>query len=222
MASGISGHLEADDYASMYESRSDLTTVQKQHFVEWFSGSALDSIWNEFVQTASSSGAMADSVDGGFEITTTTANNAGGGINFNLIRQFAHNGSVFIAVGKNSKTALNNGLFGLQSEQRSDGAGNDSVIWNMGNSRTYWWVRTNNGAGSQTDVDSSIAKDTAWHTLKLILGASDVEGFIDGVTETTNTTTLPTVKLNPTVGNQNDGSASALVTSVRYMECYNT
>jgi hypothetical protein len=45
MASGISGHLGADDYASMYESRSALTTVQKQHFVEWFSGSALDSIW---------------------------------------------------------------------------------------------------------------------------------------------------------------------------------
>jgi hypothetical protein len=39
------------EYASMYESRSALTTVQKQHFVEWFSGSALDSIWTSFAAT---------------------------------------------------------------------------------------------------------------------------------------------------------------------------
>jgi hypothetical protein len=107
MASGISGHLEADDYDSMYESRSDLTTVQKQHFVEWFSGSALDSIWTERDLVGTGTFAMDDSVDGGYKISAGSGGTDQQQIDFNGIRHYEEQGCVMIAVSKHSSTSSN-------------------------------------------------------------------------------------------------------------------
>ena len=58
----------------------------------------------------------------------------------------------------------------------------------------------------------------------MVLSASNVVGTIDGVLASTNSTSIPTEteKLQPTVLNMNNNSGSGNVTSINYMECYNT
>ncbi len=54
----------ADVFASIYEAKQALTTVQKQRFVEWFSGDALDSIWTQTNSVGTGTFGMQDDIDG--------------------------------------------------------------------------------------------------------------------------------------------------------------
>ena len=212
--------------ASLYEQLFPLTTVMKQRVVDNFSGDTINDRWNTFVQTSSFTVSMVDSVNGGVQGVTGTGTNHGGGINFNAKRQYAHNGSVVIWVSKvdNSTNIHQIVMGGLNwSVGNADNAGLDSATWGSSHlTNANFYNRTINTAGSQTDTASSIARDTDWHVFKQVLGASDVEGFIDGISETTSTTTLPQRALNPIWGAQNGSSASAVTVSARYMEAYNT
>ena len=67
-----------DDYDSMYESRSELTTVQKQHFVEFFSGKSLSNVWTLQNNTALPTVSMQNEVDGGLLMTNTGTGTGGG------------------------------------------------------------------------------------------------------------------------------------------------
>ena len=57
------------EFASMYESFNDLTTVNKQHFVEWFTGNTLRTdTWNKDNSDAGYTIEMDDSVNGGLKL----------------------------------------------------------------------------------------------------------------------------------------------------------
>jgi len=72
----------------MYESFNDLTTVNKQHMVEWFSGNALNTDrWQLQNNTALPTVAMQDSINGGLLMTNTGAG-SGGSLVFNGIKQY--------------------------------------------------------------------------------------------------------------------------------------
>ena len=208
------------EFASMYESRSALTTVQKQHFVEWFSGSALDSIWTSNV-SGTGTNTMYDSVDGGFRLLFSTGTNNSNDIDFGDKRQYEETGSVFIAVcATNLDYAQTNHFcdIGFTGQTFRDSV--DLACANYHTGQTY--IRLLTRRSSDTFADSTVTGDNTRRSIKLFLDTSDVELFIDGVTQATNTTTLPNVKLQPFAQAWHGTGGVASGIDVNYMECYNT
>ena len=184
----------------------------KQHFIEWFSGKSLPSYWTG---AGTGSTSMSDSVDGGLQVTTGTGAYNEYAIDFNTIRQYAHDGSVLIAVAKLSSTAsaiYDVALWGT--------TGGFARVFYDSTTDTYFELSTYDGTTS-TSTASSIAIDTAWHVHKIETGASDIKLTIDGVLQVTKTTNRPTTKMEPFVRATTRTTAAKTI-SVRYMECYNT
>jgi hypothetical protein len=214
MASGISGHLGADDYASMYESRSALTTIQKQHFVEWFSGSALPSYWTLTNTAGTGSVAMADEVDGGIAISTGATQFDGCRLVFNNKRQYAPADSTVIVVSKrDANCGTQVGFCGATQDLDSATINNDS-------SGTYYGLRTAD-ATTPSLTDTNVGIDTSYHTHKIICGSSNIINYIDGVIKVTKTTNRPTLKMQPCLFIFSRTTGAKIMNST-YMECYNT
>ena len=213
---GVLGKEETE-YASMYESRSELTTVQGQHFVEWFTGKSLPSYWTKSEVNPPASFAMDDSVDGGFRIT------AGGGalnegmINFNNKRVFSKSGCVCIWVGRDVQTSSYTGYYGLANGI----TGNDSDMGQLAtifNASANGVIALRTGNTTKGNTESTISLDTNFHTYKIEMKTSSAEWSVDGVAQTTRTLTLPTLDLQPVAGVH--GSNKSI--DVRYCEAYNT
>lgn len=211
---------------SIYDQLNANGTVAKQRVVETFSGDALDTDrWTVSIQTSTFTAPMADSIDGGVELTTGTGTNHGGSIQFNNKRQYAHDGSVFICVAQRSETAnIHQSPTGFSSSIRGDNAGNDNILWSSSSLGTHpnFFLRSCFSSGTQSEASSTVARDTAEHSFKIETKASSVDGQIDGLTAITITTNLPTVSMQPLFGVQNGSSASAITMNVRYCEAYNT
>ena len=218
MASGISGNL-ATEFESMYESFNALTTVNKQHFVEWFSGSALDSIWTA-APTGTSTQAMADAVDGGYLMTCSSGAGDSVELSFNdVARPFSYTASVIIFVLSNTDQAgTGDNLIGWANV--ASPASNTNVHHlTLDRFTTYYGLITR-GAGSSTTANSTVTVDTAWHSHKIENLASSVALTIDGVLGGTNTTNLSTADFQPCIAMQSD-SADTPTMSIRYLEAYN-
>lgn len=218
-----SGKLGITEFESMYESFNPLTTVNKQHFVEWFSGSALDSIWT----TAASSGTftMDDNVDGGMIAqTTSTATNTNIQINWNNKRPFDETASVCI--------------FTILPEIHEDTSTNWFIKAGMGytlgntghwldvdSSATYFRLGTSQSE-SHSYVNSSIVLGNTLLGVKIENKASSCEMTLTGVLEATATTGLQTsTGMQPLFyGNRgtNTPAGSPLTYNLRYFEAYNT
>ena len=214
MSSGISGHLEADDYDSMYESRSALTTVQKQHFVEWFSGSALDSYWTTVDVSGTNTFQMADSVDGGFEIISGATSGNRGMITFNNKRQYDPASFELI-----STYSTDGSVIGMWYDFPS--SSRQAVYSSQGNDNGNIQLSTSTGSPTTT-VTSTTARSATAKTFKLVGTASNVTMTIDGVDLTVSTTNLPTVKMQPSFMSHAEAGAGARTGNIRYLECYNT
>jgi len=224
---------------SIYDQLNAYGTVAKQRMVETFSGDALDTdrwatgrdSWNSGVPTF----VMDDSVDGGLKVTTEanilnssagvgSASSYGG----NNIRQFAHNGSVYIDVFKQNTVSTIHKVcaHGFGETLRGDGAGNNASLWGSGTqmNTSYFMSRTCGSGGSQTDVASDVAYDQNWHSYKIENKSSSVEFTLDGVLKTNNTTTsnIPASKMAPISGLQSTNSSTGASYSIKYVECYNT
>ena len=205
-------------FPSVYEMTNPLTVLRKQHFWEYFSGATLNSRWTQTNVTGTGTFAMADEVDGGFSIKAGATTGNASGIEFNDIRQYAHDGSVNIAVWKrvaDTKTDVYTGF---------------SSVLGLSVLNSAWAVQLNNAtnlllwtgdasAGSQTQTD--IPRDIVYHTTKLECGSADIKLTVDGVLKVTKTTNRPTVKLQP-VCFVESRDATAREVRIRYMECYNT
>ena len=197
----------------------------KQRFVETFSGDALDTDRWTVTTDTSLSAQMSDSVDGGYDMIAGTGTNNGGHIGFNNIRQYAHNGSVFICVSKVSNvSSIHQTPRGLSESARGDSAGNNISVWSAStvSSQSNFFCRTATSDGTQTDTASTIPIDTSWHSFRIENNGSSCDAQIDGLTEITHTTKLPTSKMQPICGIQNGSSGSSVTHSIRYMEAYNT
>jgi hypothetical protein len=220
-----SGKLTAvPEFESMYESFNPLTTVNKQHFVEWFSGSVLDSIWTVTDLTGSNSSGMSDTVDGGYNITTGATSGNTRFINFNNKRQYSHNSSVMICIMKRNGEASHNmgcGFSDDNAKSYSDtGTFNFSMVENRHALSTVA-LKTADGTTPSRTQGSEIGRTTTWHSHKIVNGASNVILTNDGVEDVVKTTNLPTAKMQPIFSMQGTASATASG-NVRYMECYNT
>ena len=76
-------------FDSLYESFQALTSIQVSHFVEWFSGDTLDSIWTQSNHSGVGTFAMADEVDGGFKLSCGASSGNNSTINFNDKRHYS-------------------------------------------------------------------------------------------------------------------------------------
>lgn len=203
---------------SIYDQLNASGTVAKQRIVETFSGDALDTDRWELRSISGVTGAMADSVDGGYILTAGSGGNDRGEISFNDIGQFNLAGSVMIAVSKISSISNVNSWVGLLKARAQNASygyiGNISTL-----SSTKLSLTTHDGSTSSTSFSTN-NMDTDWHTRKLIFSTSGVQGYIDGVLEVDKSTNKPTGNAQPEVWVNGAGAPSTH--SVSYMEVYNT
>ncbi len=164
-------------FDSVYQILNPLSVVRKQHFWEWFDGAALDSRWTFYDIVGTNSGAMEDSIDGGYAVTTGTTNNDRGGIWFNGINQYAFDGSVFFAVVKNDAIATNTieTVVGL-SDDMDIGLLGDGVGMRVIADVTQMRV---GHLGTETVVSISFTEDTNYHVRGAVLKVSSVDAYID-------------------------------------------
>ena len=205
-------------FPSVYEMTNPLTTVRKQHFWEYFSGDSLNARWTFADYSSTGSGAMSDSVDGGYIVTTGSATNARSGITFNDIRPFNYNSSVMIAVVRRNSVAsfINSGLSSTKDIAASL---TDSVLYENDTSDTYINLMTTRTSTTTTATD--VAIHTNYTAVKIETKASSVEMTLDGVLKATSTTNLPTAALQPNFMMLRRASGTANG-NISYMECYNT
>ena len=214
-------------FPSVYDMTNEsMTTVRKQHFWEYFSGATLNSRWTTINPTGTGTFTMADSVDGGFTVQSATSGYAKSAIYFDNKRQFKGGGSVCIGSMKNS--VAGGGAYGYMGLSTVGyDTGDFAYMGKPDNANnTNFVLATSSGSSPETTANASttVTQDTSFHTFKMVLSASNVVGTIDGVLASTNSTSIPTEteKLQPTVLNMNNNSGSGNVTSINYMECYNT
>ena len=215
---GFVGILGAaiERFTSMYESFQALTSVQVAHVVEWFSGNDRDTDrWN---LTGGGTAVMQDSVDGGILVQSTAAANNKTSLNFNDKHHYAHNGSILIAVARQSNTTFYTGSIGLSDETVDNGT--DLALFEMNELNTFIKARSAD-ASTASSTDTTVATDTTWHSMKIELASGNIFYDIDGVEEVDKTTNRPTIKLQPIVFAQEGGGKVGDI-QCRFMEVYNT
>ena len=205
-------------FTSLYESFQALTSVQVSHFVEWFSGSVLDSIWT--TSFSSGSGAMDDSIDGGYSITTSgTSDNH---IEFNDKRHYSATSAIIIGVTKVTNFVDNHNSFFVGFHGAADINTQSSIAGQASNVSSFYVLDTAD-ATTRSRTNSDIAEDTNFHVHKIELTASNNKYTIDGVLKVTKTTNLPTTKLQPFFQVQRVGApANEFSGNIRYLEAFNT
>ncbi len=203
-----------DRFDSLYESFQALTSVQRSHFVEWFSGSDINAIWDKVNHSGTGTFAMADSVDGGFQYTTDSALAGNSGyIYFNDKRHYDFDDSMIIGIMKVDDATNRQQVIGGADGMFFSGSyfimENDSV-------NSFYTLESD---GSQTN--SSIAIDTSWHVHSTVLNGTNMKYYIDGVLEVTKTTNYPTGKYEPVCFMSNRSVAGAKTGRFRYLELFN-
>ena len=204
----------SNEYESMYQSRSKLTTVQKQHMVEWFSGNQLPSYLN-FTHNSGSGGtsAMSDEVDGGYAFSASAGGSDMTVLNFNDKRIFSNTGSTAIWVAK--ILSAKQGGWGLMGTISASVNTIKVVVTTSGNIMLY---SANNSTESGTSTTLPIANGYNFHTYKLDQSSSSSSLSIDGFYNVTKTTHQSTTGMQPMAYCRLSNSK----TTVRYCEAYNT
>ena len=208
-------------FPSVYDMTNEsMTTVRKQHFWEYFSGATLNSRWTLTSKSTPWLDEMNDSVNGGYKLHATNGHE--GILTFNNKRQYAYNGSVWIAVCNryNSSGIMGGGLKGDDTTAENR---NLSRLAIKESTNKIQAVSCNTTAATYTNT-SVTSVDSTYFVLKGELGTSSIIYSVDGVTEVTHTTAasdkLPDTKLQPYVYASANGSSSG--GNVLYVECYNT
>ena len=206
---------------SFYEKFNPLTTVAKQRFVETFSGDALDTDRWDVTTTGNGAATMSNEVDGGLKITSDSGATGGIMINFNNIRQYSQTGSVCIFVGKRTSASDAQMVGGFTSNTALNA---DVIEMKDYTGNTYKQLSYAKNGVWGTNVDTTVAIDTAWHSHKIELTPSSGTLSIDGLTEVTNSTSyLPDSTVQSFFySGETAGAASAKSAQIKYMEAYNT
>ena len=214
-------------FPSVYEMTNPLTTVRKQHFWEYFSGSATSastfeaqSRWTTSNITHTGTYAMVDEADEGFSILSST-NGARSAIGFNNIRQFSPTASVAIFDLRRMTDASHDSYAGFKFDATNSTFLNTAVV-SQASYATNIGLYTGDGS-TATNLEGTTPRDTAWHNYKIENGTDDIKLSIDGVVDVTKTTNRPetSTKLQPFVLNSTNTSASK-ETRIKYFEAYNT
>ena len=200
---------------SLIENQQSLAAPINQHFVEWFSGDALDSIWTQtFV--GSGSVAMDDVINGGVKLQTGSATNDVTVIEFEDVNHYSATGSVFITNVKTSNLTSNDVDFGFS--QRAGSNHRMFIRYRQSTSTTELVTKDGTTINLQ---DLSDTPDTNWHNWKIqchsTFGSATKDGDLIGIT----TSNLPTQKMSLIFATKTYTTAAKDM-SIRYCEAYNT
>ena len=204
---------------SVFDSLHESFTNDKQRFVEWFSGKQIPSYWNTNNTTGTGTFAMADTVDGGFIITSGTGANYESNINFNNKRQYAHDGSVMIGVVQAVATSGSDVFMSLSNDATAAAylGGDNTASWEIEGGTQY--CNTSDGTSvTRTALTSATAMGTGFRVGKVECGTANIKLTVDGVLEVVKTTNRPASAMQPKFSVFGNGKAL----SVKYMEAYNT
>ena len=205
----------------MYESFNDLTTVNKQHFVEWFTGNTLRTdTWNKDNSDAGYTIEMDDSVNGGLKLINNAVHTESAVIDFDGIRQYSPTASEVISVYK-TVTTSGGTIVGLGKDYRNDNAYDSAAIqWDAGNSGGTVYILSSDGT-AQSATTTGISRDANVHVYKLGLTSTAITCSVDGVAGTSKTTNRPADPLMPVVKAYSySGNTTQL--NINYYEVYNT
>lgn len=210
--------FQVGGFPSMYESFQRLTLIQLSHFVEWFTGKALDSIWTKVNHTGGDTSAMVDAIDEGFAVKTDSTDDAATSIKFNDKRHYDPNGCICILVARrvSGNYQFHAGLAG-DNNQFSD----DAITVTNESPNTFYGLRTSIGGTSTVDF-SDVNIDLNFHTHKMELDGTDAKLTIDGVLKVTKTDNIPTAKLQPTFTCRSFINDVVKECRIRYLEVFNT
>ena len=204
---------------SLIENRQSLSNPIKQHFVEWFSGDALASIWT-IGDSGSGSSAMVDAIDEGFSMITEASLNRSRGLEFNDIRHYSNTGSKVI---HNSRLVTGTAIIAMANGLANQWGFNQDFFYigaDTGEDSSNFGLRTADGSTiSQTSLGVSL--DTNWHNFTGELKSSSSSAWLDGKFATVKTTNLPTLALMPHILVQTLNTA-AKEARIRYLEAFNT
>ena len=205
-------------FTSLYESFQALTSIQVSHFVEWFSGSSLPSYWTQLNVSSTPTFGIVDGIDGGGFIKTNTTSGCQGKLTFNNKRHYDFDDSTIISVWKSLDTASCDHAVGLMND---GSVGIQNALSRAFTDTSANFILNTADATTETSTASDIPIDTAFHTHKIVCGASDIKLYIDGVLKVTKTTNRPTVKLQPIVQGRTLTTAEKEI-NITYLEAYNT
>ena len=189
----------------------------KQHFIEWFSGKQLSSIWNKRTITGSGSFSMHDTVDAGLNVTFSSGR---GCIDFGDKRPFSKTGSKFIAVASMNSTSSQYWLLGMKYGETSYSP--DGYYFNYMDSGSTFTFQSYGGGSTSTATSTSVSTSPAgtFHVWDGEVTSSNMLGKVDGTLEATRTANMPQNNMHPFFFTQYSSVAGN--GNIRYMECYNT
>jgi len=198
-------------------------TIPKTHFVEWFSGDVLDSIWDQNTIFGAPVFSMVDAIGGGFSISHGAVDPTQGAIGTNTERHFNSRKCKMESVQRRVSA---NGRTEVGFSNRTDGdfanTPDEAMTVQESNALTFKRLITITTVNT-TAVNTSIASNTNFfHSSQELLSAS-AELRINGILEATSTTFLPTVAAILYAGfKQISVGANVGESRITYMEAYNT
>jgi len=217
--SQVARNQSRQTFGSVYESTNPITTIAGQHMVEWFTGKSLNTDrWTYLNVTGGGSGAMANSIDGGYAITTTSSNKESN-ITFNDIRQYSQTGSVTIWVAQSNNTSGTDVHLGLSNDALSASyiATDHQANWELDGSNQYL-LTSDGSSASRTPISSGTATGSGFRNGKVECKSTNLQLTVDGVLEVTKTSNRPNAVMQPKFSVY----GSTKTASVRYCEAYNT
>ena len=206
----LDGHVDDLEFYNGITSVESASPKVKQHFIEWFSGKQLPSYWNV---TAGGNGStsMADEINGGLKLTTSSSSSDSCMIHFNNITQFSPtSGTGIFTVKRNTIGQFRVGFaspYALSSDL--------IAIADWSTSANKQFMSKKNGTWS-TATNSSLSTDTLWHTYKIDLTSTVANLTTDGVFDVTQSVNVDS-DVQPFF--QMEGTSAT--SQIRYMECYN-
>ena len=207
-----------------------MTTVRKQHFWEYFSGSTLNSRWTERNgisgdgTVSTSYAVMADEVNGGVKLSSNTGTWGKSSLSFNGKRQFDATASVMIFNGRRTGHNIGYNITGLNDSVMTwDNAPQEVGIKNYSGDSSFKVITSDGTQQSETDFNPTVAVDTNFHQFKIINTSTSNSGYIDGVLGLSKTTNRPTGKVQPQMlAMTYYAEQASVINQINYVECYNT
>ena len=213
---------------SIGELLNDYSSTRKQHFWDFFSRGSLigdETAWEFEGISGTNSCVIGDIIDGGCQLRTDGSTGNQACISWEDIRQYDATASVCIGVTQSANVTETANFMGLIDDwdwswdvsPAIDFAGVKNHVGN-----DYYRLHSNDGSGSGSYDTTSVAKDTNWHCHKIELTSTTIKLWIDGVLRSSKTSDRPSGSLQPRFDINQDAGSGVKVSSIRYLEAYNT
>lgn len=201
----------------MYEVFLALTSVLPQHFVYYFSGKDIASIWTKFNIVGTNTFAIQDAAGEGLRITLDGGVASHAAIYLNNKRQFIHNSSVIIGIVKTANLTGSTQQFGFSDTANILSVTNEATCGMDGIGALINLTTKDGTTESATNSDQNTNANLIG--IKIECGASDVKLYLNGVLKITKTTNPPSAKMQPFMSTRSSNANTGDILSV---EAYNT